>query len=241
MHRSFVERRWIDQWLNDPQIVLPKESQERFFKIVRVKEHEEVALFDGQGREITGSLSKAGHLLNPVLREEAADALSIVVLQAALEEAKISETIKRGTEFGAHRFVIFNAERSDPFCWQKLIKREERLKNVAIDAARQSGRLFVPEISFIKDSASWFKDGQVFGCFGDLAATQGLWQMLSENLEKQAEIVVAIGPEGGLSKEEITVLIKAGLQSVRWAPYTLRSELAALGAITLINTALGKF
>ncbi len=234
MHRCFVEKEWFDAWIRDATHPVPQEVLERFFKILRVKENEEVGIFDGQGREMTGIVTKKGLFSKLSIFEEKPASLSIVILQAALEETKISETLKRGTEYGAHEFVIFPAERSDPFCFQKLKKRQERLKLLTIDASRQSGRRFVPQISFIETLSFGLKT-QDYGFFGDLAAKDHLWQALSD-CQKHQRITVAIGPEGGLSPKEIELLKQSGFSSVRWAPHTLRSELACLGAISLITS-----
>lgn len=240
MHRCFVDKLWIDEWLIDAKKEVPKEAYNRFFKVLRIKKDEKVALFDGQGREISGFLSLDG-TLNAVLREEKAEAISIVLLQAALDEAKISETLKRTTEFGIQKIIIFKAEFSDAFSLGKLEKRYERLNNVAIDAARQSGRLFVPTISFEADLKTALEraDSQVIGFFGDLSAEKRLSQVLASTVLDH-DIALAVGPEGGFSEKEKKLLKAHHFCSVLWAPYTLRSELASLSPLAILNAFLGR-
>ena len=240
MHRCFVDRSWIDSWLLDANKAVPHEVSERLLKVVRIKESELVGFFDGQGRELRGFLTRGGTLINAAKFEVAPDLVRIVLLQGAIEETKMAETIKRGTEFGVESFIIFKAERSDAFCYGKLEKRYERLKSLAIDAARQSGRLFVPEISFVKDLKSFKPEGKTFGIFGDLDAQQKLSISLASHYAQEAEIAVVVGPEGGLSKPEKNILSQHGFKSVQWAPYTLRSELASLSAVAIINAFLGR-
>ena len=192
MHRAFVEKTWMDSYLDDEHSALPHEVEMRFFKILRIKPQEKVAVFDGLGRQVSGILAKDGHKAYFIKSELCKDAMpkpAIVLMQAAIEEPKMSETIKRGTEFGVDKFVIFNAEYSERYCYEKLIKRHERLKLLAIDACRQSGRLFVPQIIFY-DSLSMAiaaKNENSLGFFGD----PGAKDLLSDDvLTKKLEAVL---------------------------------------------------
>jgi len=236
MHRSFVESDWLHQWLLDHQCPLPKDASQRFLQILRVKEGEQVALFDGQGRELRGLLKRQGSevfMAEAELISQVRPRPEIVILQAALEESKISETIKRGTEFGASKFIIFSADRSESYLIAKLKKRNCRLEKIAVDACRQSGRLFMPSISIIDDlDQGLAKD--CFGVFGDLSASKLLSKTLL-NYDQNQDFVIAVGPEGGLSEREQVCLKDSGFKPVLWSPFTLRSELAALAALSLLH------
>lgn len=240
MHRCFVDKLWIDEWLLDPKKEVPKEVNNRFFKVLRIKKDEKVALFDGQGRELSGFLSADG-TLEASLKKERPETISVVLFQAALEEAKISETLKRTTEFGIQNIIIFKAEYSDAFCLGKLEKRHERLTSLVIDAARQSGRLFVPEICFEADLKAALKcaSSQAIGFFGDLSAEKKLSHVLASTVLEH-DIALAVGPEGGFSEKEKELLKAHNFCSVLWAPYTLRSELASLSPLAILNAFLGR-
>lgn len=238
MHRAFVQKPWIDSYLKNQAHPLPLEVANRFFKVLRLKADEQVGVFDGHGREVRGLLAKietGAFFTKACLHEEKPFEPSITLMQAAIEESKISETIKRGTEFGFDKFIIFNAEHSERYCFDKLKKREERLNLLAIDASRQSGRLFVPQIEFADSLTLAIKDKTAI--FGDPHAQFLLSEVLATK-EFFKEIVVLIGPEGGFSKAELLNLQKAQAISTRFAPYTLRSELASLAAIALVNARL---
>ncbi|MCA9509028.1 MAG: RNA methyltransferase [Myxococcales bacterium] len=241
MHRCFVDKTWVDQWLLDSSSALPKKVHERFFKIVRIKKNEIVGLFDGEGREIQAFLTPNGQLSNASLIKKKPDIHQCTLIQAALEEAKISQTIKRATEFGINKIIIFQAELSDSFCFGKLAKRQERLDSLCIDAARQSGRLFVPKIVLIKDLKSVLLDlgTNDLATYGDLLAEHKFSQTL-KNFAELSKVVLAVGPEGGLSQQEKTLLNMHNFKSVLWAPHTLRSEFACLSALCILNAYWGK-
>lgn len=240
MHRSYVKKQWMDAFLKDSKITLPDEVLHRFSHVVRIQDNEEIALFDGYGRELRG-LIKKGSFLTMRLIEQKRPSPEITLMQAAILEPKITETLKRATEFGVDRFIIFNAQKSDKFLYNKIKKREDRLLRVVIDAARQSGRLFVPEILFVDSLLLALKemnDGD-FGIFGDLKSQLLLSHVLKHQYREQ-NIVIVVGPEGGLDEKEIALLEKENLKGLMWAPYTLRTEFAALAPLSIINAYLGR-
>lgn len=242
MHRSHIDSAWIDRWILEPQEPLPEEVTHRFIKVVRVSEEEKVGLFDGGGRQVVGMFIRHSRSLkDAVLTTAKPSHPSITVLQAAIEESKLEETLKRGTEIGVDCFVIFNAHKSEPFLLAKLKKREERLRRVLTDAARQSGRLFLPTVIWAKDlkeALSLEKKGHL-GIFGDLSSELLLSSLFTQKA-KPSDIVIAVGPEGGLLDQEKVLLLEHSFQGVRWAPFTLRTELAGVMAVAIINAFLGR-
>lgn len=246
MHRSYVSKLWIDAYLDNNQERLPRDVEQRFFSVVRIKSDEEVAVFDGAGRQIVGALKKDGtgaYFFSARVIEEEPAKPAIVVLQAAIEDAKLSQTIQRGCEFGVDRFVIFPAERSDKFCFEKLKKRADRFMRIAEDAARQSGRLFIPSIEFetnLSDALAKTRAHECIGFFGEVAHNVRLSQILSQHVNREASYYVVIGPEGGLCESEKALLCSSGFLGVLWAPYVLRSELASLAAVSIINAYCGR-
>lgn len=242
MHRSFVGPDWVKKWQENNNLSLPKEAQMRFSKVLRVKTSEKIAVFDGQGQQVEGYLNSLdGNLLQSYLVKKEPLKPAICLLQSALEETKIKECIKRATEFGVDKIIIFEAQRSEAFVFNKLLKKQEKLIEIIIDASRQSGRFFVPKLVFeaklnfaLKDVAENF-----CGFFGDLASGA----KLSENIQQEKlknEIWLAVGPEGGLSDEEKNELRQKGFGGVLWSSFTLRSELAHLAPVSMFNGALGR-
>jgi len=242
MHRSYVEPAWIEAWLKDPTYKLPAEASRRFVEIVRVKSHEKIGLFDGQGRQITGFLAQDNnstwyYLKDATLIQVGPTSPQVILAQAACSESKITETLRRGCEFGVDKFIIFNAKKSEPFCLHKLQKRAARLEAVLLDAARQSERMLRPSLIFAENLAEHLGPQ---GVFGDLSTETKLSEILKEKYDPKADFLIIIGPEGGLAPSEIEYLEKAHLTGVRWGPYTQRTELAGLAAVSIFNAFIGR-
>lgn len=247
MHRSYVPKEWIDSFLLNAAIELPDDAVNRFFSVVRIKPDEVVAVFDGVGREIVGAVArhdkKSCTFLAGVLRCEQKNSPQLVVVQAALDDGKISETIQRGCEFGVDQFVLFNAERSERFCFDKLQKKHDRLLRIAQNACRQSHRLFVPPITYVpllSEAILPMSAGTCVGLFGDTRENQLLSRTLAALTTMPDAFCVVVGPEGGLSVKECDTLRTAGFFGVRFAPFVLRSELACLSAIAVVNAHCGR-
>lgn len=242
MHRSYVEPAWIESWLKNPKQELPAEASRRLIEIVRIKLSEEIALFDGQGRQLVGLLARDPHknsyyLVSGKLTQISPNPPQIILAQAAITESKITETLRRGCEFGVDKFIIFNAQKSEAFCLNKLKKRESRLEAVLLDAARQSERLIAPILCFAENFADFLGPQ---GIFGDLQAELKLSEVLKEKYDPKADFLIIIGPEGGLTPREINYLREANLTGVRFGPYTQRAELAGLAAVAIFNAFCGR-
>lgn len=240
MHRCFVPSSFIDSWLKEHKTSLPTDVIHRLVDIVRISSKEQIAVFDGQGRQISGYLGRESgnnYISQGVFFQAPAPSPRIILAQAALEESKMLETLKRGCEFGVDSFAIFAAHRSAPYCFAKLKKRSDRLSKVLIDAARQSERLFVPELIFAEGLASIMGPA---GVFGDLEASDKLSETLHKNFNPKADFLIVIGPEGGLTPSEIAFLQEFNLRGVRFGPYTQRAELAGLSAVAIFNAFCGR-
>jgi 16S rRNA (uracil1498-N3)-methyltransferase len=247
MHRSYVPKEWISCFSANKKHPLPKDVAARFFSVLRIKAHEEVAVFDGCGREVIGLLTKNPDqtvvFLQASLHVAQPSKPQIILVQAATEEGKMAETVRRGCEYGIDQLIIFNGERSEKFSFNKLQKREQRLWHIAEDACRQSGRLFIPSLSFASSIAAFQKEKTHdlgLGIFGDLLGYRLLSKILAERGSFTEDFIVVVGPEGGLSVNEKEELIKGGFLSAKWAPFTLRCELAGLAAIAIFNAYIGK-
>ncbi len=245
MHRSYVSKAWLDEFMHNANIDLPTDVAARFFSVVRVKPDEEVAVFDGEGREIIGVLQKSSSgviLAGARMRCEARSLPQIIVIQAAIDEGKLEQTIQRGCEFGVDRFIIFPGERSASFCLNKITKKFDRLQRIAEDATRQSMRLYLPTIKIapsLDDALGDVRAEGGVGVFGELASPTLFSIWLREHAHAQS-LVIVVGPEGGLSPTEIKQLTSGDFTGCSWAPHVLRTELACLAPASIINAFCGR-
>ena len=164
--------------------------------------------------------------------------LKIKVVQAIPKSDNSGLAVQLATEAGADIISAWQASRCVSI-WQgsKINKGLKRWKDVAISASKQSRRAYIPEIEglisttkLIKQVSNSTSNGSIVLVLHELAAMS----LASQKLDKFNSIVIIVGPEGGISNGEMTMLAKAGAKAVRLGPNILRTSTAAaiaLGAI----------
>ena len=185
----------------------------------------------------------------------------VTVALACAEPARVEWAIEKGTECGAAGFVLLAAERSQKSHVAALSTptRLERLRRIAVEAVKQCDRSLVPEIEGPKSTEDFLRrvregadDRLLVADPGGAPLKEGGGprsprrpSALSERLSEFARagggtsaprppIVVAIGPEGGFSPNEISLFEANGARLVSLGPRILRLETAVVAALTLL-------
>ncbi len=140
--------------------------------------------------------------------------------------------IQKGTELGVQKFIPILSERS-------VVKdiNIERVKKIIIESAEQSNRISIPEITELKKLKNFLADFPKKGCliFCDINCNSSDLKniLLKKDL---GPICILIGPEGDFSELERKLIIDHNQSvSISLAKNILRSETAAIAAITLVN------
>ena len=155
---------------------------------------------------------------------------------------KMDWVVEKATELGVHTVVPFLSDYTIPkLNERKVAQRSERWQKIALSAAKQCGRVRIPEILALSE-------------FCDLLETVSLdalrllfWekereQRLSDLKEARAtisEVFVMIGPEGGFSAHEAALALGQDFKAVRLGPRILRSETAAVAALSAVQLLWG--
>ena len=223
---------------SDVALLSPEDSR-HLVTVMRARVGDAVSISDGRGRVWSGSYratdsdrAQIGLLDERIVVRSTP---SITVVHALPKQRKLDEVVQRLTELGVDRIVPVHSERSQvELDERKAAKSVQRWRAIAVAAAKQSQRAWLPEI----DEVGWWP--AVFaGHAGGVAcweeSTVGLRHVL-DSLDQPAELVVAIGPEGGLTADEID---ESGLPHASLGPTILRTETAALVAVAAIRYHFG--
>ena len=211
-------------------------------RVLRLRAGDSVVLFDGAGAECDARLERVGER-SSALRIEArrkapaARGPAITLLMGLLKGDKMDLVVQKATELGAARLVPVVTSRSVA----KTDARRPRWLKIAREAARQSGRADLPELGPVTDLhealAGAPKDALRL-MFWEEARDRPLRGALPS--APPPAVVLAIGPEGGFSAEEVAVARTHGFVLVGLGARTLRAETAALAAVVLLSHALGE-
>lgn len=208
-------------------------------QVLRLGPGAPVRAFDGRGLEADGIVTHADALrvtllLDPPRKGEVEAALAVTLAVALLKGDKLSEVVRRGTELGVVRFAPFASGRCD--VRELSPNKLARLRRVAQEAAKQSGRSVVPEVAEAVKLDQLKPDGRWLVAAPHAGAT--LRELLSDGQARR--VTVTTGPEGGLSPAELQLLEGRGAQPVGLGARILRAETApvAVAAALLVPEAL---
>jgi 16S rRNA (uracil1498-N3)-methyltransferase len=229
--------------ISETEIMFPVEQTHRISKVLRLNEGSTVIVFDGIGKEYRVTLKK---LKNQVMRgiiESVSGInrdpkLEIILLQGLPKFEKMDLIVQKATELGVKTIIPIITERSIPkLTPQKVKQRVDRWQKIAISAAEQSGRTIIPLIFSIVN----FEIGlnEISHC--DLKLL--FWEeerkitlkSILRDINKPNSIAIVIGPEGGFTKEEVSLAKQFGISSVSLGSRLLRTETASITVLSILH------
>ncbi|MBU0744714.1 MAG: 16S rRNA (uracil(1498)-N(3))-methyltransferase [Gammaproteobacteria bacterium] len=165
--------------------------------------------------------------------------LQIHLGQGVSRGEKMDFTIQKAVELGVNAISpLFTEYCNVHLEGERLKRRLDHWQNVAISATEQSGRCYVPQILFQSNLAKWF-GSQVLGL--RLILDPRATTKFSDIKEEPSCVTILVGPEGGFSDKEVEDAKQNQFLPVSLGPRVLRTETAALAAISLIQSRWGDF
>lgn len=227
---------------------LPPDAAHHAARVLRLREGDAVILFNGDGAEYSGHLthiSKQRAAVNILGRSESQreSPLSVTLAQAISAGEKMDFTLQKAVELGITAIQPLASTRSIVRLKdERAEKKLQHWQNVVIAACEQCGRNIVPNVAPIMTLPDWLA-GNAGG--GQGAARLILSPVASIALRDlprpQGPVTLLIGPEGGLTEEEIGMAQQHGFTTVRLGPRVLRTETAALAALSAMQALWGDF
>jgi len=206
-------------------------------RVLRFKSGELFNLSDGQGNwsHVAAKEVHKKHMTVEVLKSGYQEPLDthFTVIQAIPKGDRIKESIEMCTEGGADRIVMWKSARSIGKSEDKI----EKLQTTAREASKQSRRFRIPEVIGVAathDVVDQIAQADLAIVFHESAAMK-ISQLVTPGCKK---VAIIIGPEGGLTDEEIDTFAGAGAKVALMGRPVLRSAHAGLAALSAVNTAL---
>ena len=202
---------------------------------LRLRHGDEFLVFAGDGIEYRARIEEVSRervtaAVGDLTRREPRPTRSVEVWCANVRANRVEWAIEKCVEAGVDVFRPITTERS--VRGQELSEsRRERWGRIAIEAAEQCGRLYLPVIAPV----ATFREGLVEREGALVVANRdgAPWSEVADELPKQGSVVIAVGPEGGFSQDEVTRAVEAGALVASFGPNTLRTETAAVVAVAL--------
>lgn len=224
--------------LNTGSVELPADEVHHAINSLRVTQGQEIVLFDGLGREGTGVITHSGKRELQVEVAELFDrpfelAHHLTLAVAIPRAPRQGYLVEKCTELGVAALWPLNADRSVVKGGESGVLKWSRR---AIEAAKQSGRAWLPQIAPPRSLRDCLARRDCFDA-AFMADTAGTPEPLSHalaGLPARGSLLIGIGPEGGWSDAERTLAAEAGITPVTLSPTVLRTETAAVAACAAV-------
>ncbi|WP_349427442.1 16S rRNA (uracil(1498)-N(3))-methyltransferase [Microbacterium sp. LWS13-1.2] len=212
----------------------------------RVRVGEEVTLGDGRGAWLTGVVESVAPREVVVRIRERADAAQpsprVVLVQALAKGDRDELAVQAATELGVDEIVPWQAARSvSRWDVAKAAKGRARWATIVREAAKQAHRAWVPEVVELTTTAGIVRRAAASRMLVlEPTAAEPLSALAMESGDER-DVVLVVGPEGGIAPDELDAFAAAGARLVRLGDTVLRTSTAGPAALAVVSTALARW
>lgn len=245
MPRFFVEKSAVK---DGKTVVICGEDAKHISLSLRSKPGESFMVCDHEGTEyncIVSEITKNEVLLKVLSQQEGKTepSVSVTLYQALVKSDKFESVVQKSVELGVSRIVPVIMQR----CVSRpdeatLGKKLERWRKIAKEAAMQSSRGKIPlvenAVSMQQALEEMRKDDCCFVCYEDMSHVP-VSRVINESGERLKTLSFLIGPEGGISENEVAMCRKMGVVLAGLGPRILRTETAPLCVLGVVMFATG--
>ncbi|WP_026552224.1 16S rRNA (uracil(1498)-N(3))-methyltransferase [Arthrobacter sp. H20] len=217
--------------------------------VKRVGAGETIDVADGRGRRISGVVTaSAGQDVTLDVRsvtDEIPPACRLILVQALAKGDRDELAVEAATELGVDAVIPWQADRSI-VRWraEKALKGQRKWESTVWGAAKQSRRARLPDVLQLHDSgalAHWLASVDLALILHEDAAV-GIGSLVpSPETGVPDTIAVVVGPEGGISSQELELFISKGAHPARIGSHVLRSSTAGPAALSVLNQLIGRW
>ena len=230
-----TRRRWIADEVSGNCAALIGQNARHLARVLRARIGQEFDIACDHSVRLGRITSVEDNRVEFELGEEttAAEESDIRLVLAIFKFDRLEWTIEKATELGVSKILPVIAQRTDSHLATAAAKRVERWRKIAHEAAQQSRRTVEPEIdSAVKLNAALAQIPK--SATRIVLAETEKSVMLAEVVAGSAEpIILAVGPEGGWTADELDLFKRAGWTSASLGPTILRAETAVVAGLAI--------
>lgn len=241
-----MPRFYVSQPLASGQLVQLPEAVAHHVHVLRLPQGGLVTLFNGDGGEYTAALIDIGKRsataeIKAHTAREVELPFAVTLAQALPEGSKMDWIIEKAIELGVSGIQPLAAQR----CVVRLSperagKKLDHWRGVIVSAAEQNGRNRLAHLAPPQDYKQWITQQDLHR---RIILTPRAGQSLADWARHQPPqaVTLVVGPEGGLSEQEEDLALRHGALPLAMGPRILRTETAALAAVSVLSAAWGGF
>jgi 16S rRNA (uracil1498-N3)-methyltransferase len=236
-----VPRFYLDAPLRAGSVsTLPEDSAHHAVHVLRLREGDEVTLFNGRGGEFAARIASMQRLKISidVLQHRAVERespLRVTLIQGVSSGERMDSTLRKAVELGVAEVQPVLATRSVARPkGERAEGRRSHWQKVVIAACEQCGRNRIPEVQPLLSVAD-YRPGQGM----KILLSPSSQALLSKLSFDESQFILAAGPEAGFTEDEEARLVEAGFVPASLGPRVLRTETAAVAALAALNALRG--
>ncbi len=232
-------QRYFSKKIENNRFTLTEEDTYHITKVMRMVKDDKIEVVYQENTYICKIVS-----LSPLVEAEIVEEIKnnqelktqVTIVQSLVKEQKMDYILQKTVELGVDKIIPYCASRSVIKINEKKDKKVERWKSILKEAAEQSKRIKIPEITNPINLSNLVKlsDYDIkFLCTVN-ESSQNLKKVLS-NMVSGAKILFVIGPEGGFTLEEEKVMMENGFLSISLGNSVLRTETASTFIMSVVR------
>ncbi|PYJ07679.1 MAG: 16S rRNA (uracil(1498)-N(3))-methyltransferase [Verrucomicrobia bacterium] len=243
MHRFYIAP---ENWQPDALVLTGTEAH-HCRNVLRLEPTDKVVVFNGQGREITAEilpgdttdvrLRKLHDAQTPPLR------CRITLGQAIPKGKNMDLIVQKAVEIGAAEIAPILSDRTIVrLDEESAASKQAKWQTVAVEAAKQCGQNWLPQVQTPQTLALFFKDHRGFDLqlIGSLQSDavhlkKILEQFSAEHGDRPKNVLMLVGPEGDFTPAELSLARSQGCRPITLGPIVLRVETASIYCLSILS------
>ena len=223
------------------EIRLNVEAARHAVRVLRLREGAQVILFDGSGGEYGSHIlsitkSQVTVSVGAFVGRDCESPLTVTLVQGISRGERMDFAVQKATELGVQRIVPVEMHRTIVrLTGERALKRVLHWRAIAAQACQQCGRNTLPVIEPVHSFDDWLAHHKA----ADLNLVLAPGAAPLEVEREPRSVTLAVGPEGGLAPEEVERLLQTGFTGLALGPRILRTETAALAAVSVVQSRWG--
>jgi 16S rRNA (uracil1498-N3)-methyltransferase len=237
-----VHRFYAPALTTDELVELPEDEGRHLARVLRLRQGDSIAIFDGRGRE---AVARVVSITSCRVRVEVVEPrtpapephVAVTLAQALLKRDKMDRVIRDAVMLGVSAVQPVVSRRTDvPMKAVQQGGRQERWDRTVISSVKQSGRAVVPAVLDAVDFGTLLRSsgGPTKLMFVEPGAAT-VADLTSLEGQRPSEAIVMIGPEGGWDSQELADAANAGVTLVSFGGRVLRADAAGAAVIAVLR------
>jgi 16S rRNA (uracil1498-N3)-methyltransferase len=238
-----IPRIYLEQALaENTNCLLSDDAAHHVSRVLRMKAGQSISLFNSRGGYFDAIITRIDKRNVEVATgdhhpDECESPLAITLVQGISRGERMDYTLQKAVELGVQHIIPVLCEYTNvKLDDEKKQKRHEHWRKIIINACEQCGRNRIPSLALTQELDGWLDiDTNEL----KLILHPGTSVQLCQLENKHSKVALLAGPEGGFSDIEVAHAMKHGYQPITLGPRILRTETAALAAITACQVLWG--